>query len=89
MSNSHEQSERFPGFKSEYKKDYFKYPIILESWWTRLSGAEQKCLDFILRQTFGYQNTSDKISISQFVNGIGRNNKGTGVSKSQVDKSFI
>lgn len=84
--NQHEQDTRFPGFKAEYKKDYFKYPTILESWWHSLSGAEQKCLDFIIRETMGFQKISDKISISQFVSGIGTRNKGSGVSKAQVQR---
>lgn len=79
-------SERFPGFQQRYDKDYFKYPIVLESYWCQLTGAEQKALDFILRQTYGYQKTADKISISQFVHGIGKKNKGAGISKAQVPR---
>lgn len=97
MDDSYEQNKRFPGFKREYTRDFFKYPTMMESWWHTLSGAEQKCMDFILRQTLGFQRTSDKISISQFVSGIGTRNKGAGMSKAQVprvlasleDKGFI
>jgi hypothetical protein len=84
MTRECSQPERFPGFRSEYGKDYFKYPMILESYWVQLSGAEQKILDFILRQTLGYQKTSDFISLSQFVNGNTDRNKGAGVSRAQV-----
>lgn len=86
MENSYEQNKRFPGFKREYTRDFFKYPTMMESWWHTLSGAEQKCMDFIIRQTLGFQRTSDKISISQFVSGIGTRNKGAGMSKAQVPR---
>jgi len=89
ISNQNEQDTRFPGFKREYKRDFFKYPTILESYWYSLSGVEQKCLDFILRQTLGFQRTTDKISISQFVTGIGSRNKGSGVSKAQVPRVLV
>ena len=75
---------QFPGFKLKYDRDYFKYPTILESFWSQLSGADQKVLDFILRQTYGYQKTSDFISLSQFVSGNTDTNKGAGVSRAQV-----
>lgn len=84
MTKKHELNERFPGFKLKYDKDYFKYPMILESFWSQLSGVDQKILDFILRQTLGYQKTSDFISLSQFVNGNTDTNKGAGVSRAQV-----
>jgi len=89
MEKENEQNTRFPGFKKEYKRDFFKYPTILESYWHSLSGVEQKCLDFILRQTLGFQRTTDKISISQFVTGIGSRNKGSGVSKAQVPRVLV
>jgi hypothetical protein len=74
----------FPGFKARYEKNFFTYPIILERYWSQLTGSEQKALDFILRNTFGFQKTVDNISVSQFVRGIGKNNKGAGISKAQV-----
>lgn len=81
-----ESQQRFPGFKKEYTRDFFRYPTMMESYWHSLSGAEQKCLDFILRNTLGYSKTKDRISISQFVSGIGTRNKGAGVSKAQVPR---
>lgn len=84
MKNHDEQYPRFVGFKKKYTKDFFTYPTILEGYWEQLTGAEQKALDFILRQTLGFQKTSDSISISQFVSGIGAKNKGAGVSKATV-----
>jgi DNA-binding Lrp family transcriptional regulator len=82
------QIEKFTGFQKNYTKDFWKYPKILESYWYQLTGAEQKILDFILRQTIGFQKTSDKISISQFVSGIGKNNRGAGVSTAQVPRAL-
>lgn len=78
--------QKFTGFQSKQEKGFWKYPMILESYWYQLTGAEQKILDFILRQTIGFQKTSDKISISQFVSGIGTNNRGAGVSTAQVPR---
>lgn len=81
-------SKQFSGFQSKQEKGFWKYPTILESYWYQLTGAEQKILDFILRQTIGFQKTSDKISISQFVSGIGKNNRGAGVSTAQVPRAL-
>lgn len=83
-------SNKFPGFRQVYTRDFFIYPNILESYWCELSGAEHKVLDFILRQTIGYQKTCDYIALSQFTDGVrGRtNNYGAGVSQSQVRRSL-
>lgn len=79
-------SDKFPGFRQVYSRDFFIYPNVLESYWHMLSGSEQKVLDFILRQTIGYQKTCDFIALSQFTDGVrGRTeNYGAGVSQSQV-----
>lgn len=86
MTYNDKSYTRFVGFKKKYTKDFFTYPTILEGYWEQLTGAEQKALDFILRQTFGFQKTSDKISLSQFVGGIGSKNKGAGISRAQVPR---
>ena len=75
---------QFKGFKKKYTRDFFTYPIVLEGYWYQLTGAEQKALDFIMRQILGFRRTSDRISISQFVGGIGEKNKGAGLSKATV-----
>lgn len=79
---------RFPGFKRVYKDSFFRYPNELESYWYLLSGSEQKLLDFILRRTYGFQKVEDHISLSQFVNGVGKKGKGPGVSRAQVQRSI-
>ena len=53
-----------------------------------LSGSEQKVLDFILRQILGFVNDSNKISMSQFQNGYGKDNKGTGLGKKSILKAI-
>jgi DNA-binding transcriptional ArsR family regulator len=67
------------------------YPNILAEYWRYLSGSEQKVLDFILRQTIGFQKISDRISLSQFTKGLGgrSTNKGTGLSLSQVRRALV
>lgn len=80
------ESYKFHGFLPSYKSGFFKFPTELESSWTYLTGAEQKVLDYILRQTYGYQKLEDTISLSQFTNGYGKRNKGCGVSRAQVQR---
>ena len=38
---------------------------------TDLSGGQRRCLDFILRKTYGFNKKTDDISYSQFVDGTG------------------
>lgn len=93
----HTRIPLFPGFRKKYTKDFFTYPLVLTEWWKYLLGSEQKILDFILRQTLGWKKTSDKISLSQFMNGNSETNTGTNLSISQIrralqsleDKGFI
>lgn len=79
----------FPGFKRSYRNGgFFMYPNEMEKYWHLLSGSEQKLLDFILRQTYGFGKLEDRISLSQFVNGIGHRSSGAGVSKAQAQRSL-
>ena len=66
---------------------FLKYPMILQEYWCRLTGSEQKVLDFIIRQTFGWKKQSDIISLQQFTDGI-KKNRGTGLSRSQVKRAI-
>ena len=55
----------------------------------RISEAEMRCLNYICRRTYGFQKERDRISLSQFINGIkGRDERrldyGTGVSRPSV-----
>lgn len=78
------KSEKFIGFSPVMRKNFWMYPRIMENYWNQLSGSEQKVLDFILRRTWGWERTSDKISLSQFSSGGGKIGSGTGLSKRQI-----
>lgn len=83
-----ENKDEFPGFAHHStRKQFIKYPMILQEYWYLLSGSEQKVLDFIIRQTFGWKKQSDTIAISQFTDGI-KKNRGTGLSASQVKRAI-
>lgn len=82
-------SNMFIGFQENIIENFWPYPNFMEEYWYQMSGSEQKVLDFIMRQTIGFRKTSDWIAISQFTNGIGKANKGTGLSKSQVQRAII
>ena len=64
------EDEKFPGFPEKPRENYWQYPKVCNGWWHLLTGSEHKVLDYILRHTWGYQKTSDKIAYSQFLNGI-------------------
>ena len=78
------ESERFPGFPPEMRKNFWMYPRMMDNHWHGLSGSEQKVIDFILRRTWGYEKSFDYISISQFNRGGGKLGGGTGLSQRQV-----
>ncbi len=78
----------FPGFGHHKAPDqFFKYPMILEDYWHVMTGSEQKVLTFILRKTYGWQQNSDSISLSQFTDGDGTGD-GTGLSRIQVRRAI-
>ncbi len=57
-----------------------------------LSGAETKCLLYIIRRTFGWKQNSDHISMSQLIGGIRKADgtvldRGTGLSKDSVARA--
>ncbi len=80
-------TNRFPGFPP-IKKGFWMYPKILDLYRYQLTPQEQVTLSFLLRRTVGFQKLSDKISLSQFSNGLGKYDKGTGLSRKQVIKSI-
>lgn len=90
MEEEMEDGFEFEGFDPYYnQRHFFTYPVILAAYWRYLTGSEQKCLDFILRQTIGWRKESDFISLEQFSDGInGSMNFGTGLSKSQVRRAI-
>ncbi len=90
--------EKFIGFPNNPQKgDFWMYPTVMDNYWKYLNGSEQKVLDFILRHTWGFRKSNDQISLSQLESGVGKLNKGTGLTrptiikaiKGLVDKKFI
>lgn len=78
----------FPGFgHHKAPGQFFKYPMILEKYWCTMTGSEQKVLTFILRKTYGWQQNSDNISLSQFTDGDATG-AGTGLSRIQVRRAI-
>lgn len=83
-TNHKKYDNKFPGFPLDSSKNYWKYPRQLDGYWHQLSGSEQKCLDYILRHTWGFQKTDDEISLSQLIEGIDGFDTGTGLAKPTV-----
>jgi len=80
--------EEFPGLPENYLNDFWKYPRILDKFLHTLSGSEQKLLEYIFRHTIGFRKTSDKISLSQFMTGVGNLDSGTGLAKNTILKGL-
>jgi len=81
--------KQFTGFPETLEKgEFWKYPNIMDNYWATLNGSEQKILDLILRQTYGFRKLSDYISLSQIEKGIGKLNKGTKLSRTTIIKSL-
>lgn len=89
--------KKFPGFPPDPSTNFWSYPKDLNGYWHQLSGSEQKVLDYILRHTWGFDKTSDEISLTQLEKGIKNFDKGTGLSrptiitaiKGLVEKGFV
>ena len=86
MTNNNEQqnTKKFEGFPLTPESNYWPYPRIMDGWWHILTGSEQKCLDYILRHTWGFKKAADAISLSQFTEGVKNLDKGVGLSKGTV-----
>lgn len=54
----------------------------------QLGHAEIKCLLYIIRRTYGFHRSSDRISLSQFESGISGLDKGTGLAKKNIYKAL-
>lgn len=81
------EKKKFEGFPET--RQTWNFPNIINGWVYQLTGAEFKCLWYILRHTYGWQKTEDAISNSQFMYGIKKKNgewldKGTGLSNTSV-----
>jgi predicted transcriptional regulator len=85
MKIKNKNQEKFPGFPPIGKRGTFwMYPSIMDHYWHKLTWSEQKVIDYILRRTFGFRKTSDKISGSQFAKGVGSLDEGTGLSEEAI-----
>lgn len=77
---------------------WFAYPHELVPYWPMLKHRELLVLNYILRRTIGFQKSSDSISYSQFLHGVGNIDNGCGIKSSStlnlaldglVDQGFI
>lgn len=82
------EEKQFPGFPKEPKTNYWRCPRVLNGWWHILTPAEQSVLFYLLRHTWGYSKSSDKISLSQFERGIQGVDGGTGLSKRHIIRAL-
>ena len=84
--------EVFEGFEQE--PSTWDFPMVINGWAHKLSGAAFKVLWYILRHTYGWQKDSDTISYIQFQYGIRRKDgtwldRGTGLrSKTSISKAL-
>ena len=67
--------------------------VILDFLIPQLPGAEGKCLLYISRRTYGFHKEEDRISFTQFINGIkskdGRQlDYGTGMARASVNEAL-
>ncbi|MBM4348583.1 MAG: hypothetical protein FJ106_01645 [Deltaproteobacteria bacterium] len=82
---------KFDGFPPE--KQTWNFPTLMNGWVHELTGAEFKVLWYIVRHTFGWQKTGDRISYKQFQQGIRRQDgtwldKGTGLGTRAIAYSL-
>ena len=83
----------FEGFEQE--PSTWDFPMVINGWAHKLSGAAFKVLWYILRHTYGWQKDSDTISYIQFQYGIKRKDgtwldRGTGLrSKTSISKALL
>lgn len=90
---AYKHHKKFPGFPASLEKAYWQFPTIINGYIHILTGAEFKVLWYVLRHTFGWQKSADRISISQICEGIKKKNgecldKGTGLSRYWAMKSL-
>jgi len=88
------EPKEFPGFPLEPTNNYWRYPRVVNGWWHKLTGSEQKVLDYILRHTWGYDKDCDAISYKQFREGIYSKkeqkwiDKGTGLRNDAINEAI-
>jgi len=84
-----EHSKRFPGFPAKRATgNFWCYPKVICLHWHELVGSEQKVLDCILRHTWGFDRSSDRISLTQLEHGVGKIHNGVGLSRKQIIRAL-
>lgn len=84
--------KKFKGFIFP-EKNYYQFPKDLNGYMDILSGNEFKVLAYIVRKTWGFNKVEDKISYSQFLNGIVNKDgikifSGLGISEDTLARSL-
>jgi phage replication O-like protein O len=70
---------------SKFKPNFTQIPNeILDNLLDELSGAEFKILMYICRRTYGFHKESDEIAYSQIASGVGKKDRGTGLSRETI-----
>jgi len=86
---SDDQPIKFSGFPAKREHgNFWCYPKVLCLHWHELVGSEQKVLDCILRHTWGFDRSSDRISLTQLEHGVGKIHNGTGLSRKQIIRAL-
>ena len=81
--------DKYPGFSEDSFEGWWAYPNELGLWWSKMTGSEQKVLDYILRHTIGFQKSEDAISYKQFINGVRNCDNGCGIKSTRtLSKAF-
>ena len=81
--------KQFLGFPEKRRAgNFWCYPKVACLYWYELVGSEQKVLDCILRHTWGFDRSSDRISLTQLQNGVGKIHNGTGLSRKQIVRAL-
>lgn len=62
--------------------------ILLDFVLPELPAGEMRCLLYICRRTYGFHKDQDRISFSQFIDGIKDKDKGSGLSRSVVAEAL-
>lgn len=80
---------QFTGFPAKRATgNFWCYPKVVCLHWHKLVGSEQKVLDCILRHTWGFDRSKDRISLTQLENGVGKIHNGVGLSRKQIIRAL-
>ncbi|PIZ00162.1 hypothetical protein COY62_04145 [bacterium (Candidatus Howlettbacteria) CG_4_10_14_0_8_um_filter_40_9] len=86
---SDDQLIKFPGVPAKRANgNFWCYPNVLCLHWHELVGSEQKVLDCILRHTWGFNKSSDRISLTQLEHGVNKVHNGVGLSRKQIIRAL-